>query len=172
MWSFWILNNIYCLVDRIAMVFSTFRLWRNRILSWSFEIRSFFLSWFMVFKLSLNVIWITEQLEMCQYIFSHAPFPFVVNFSFSHDCNHFYMSIWSTVYMRKYVLYWTRRQKKPRRSKCLALVPVVSNTFCEELVMVHDDVHTAISKRILWNISSRWYVHSPYNGKKAILKSN
>lgn len=38
--------------------------------------------------------------------------------------------------------------------------------LCEELVMVHDDVHTAISKRILWNISSRWYVHSPYNREK------
>lgn len=101
------------------------------------------------------------------YFSMHRSIRFVVHFSFSHDCNHFYMSIWSTVYMRKYVLYWTRRQKKKqRRSKCLALVPVVSNTFCEELVMVHDDVHTAISKRILWNISSRWYVHSPYNREK------
>lgn len=35
----------------------------------SFFTLIFFLSWFMVFKLSLNVIWITEQLEMCQYIF-------------------------------------------------------------------------------------------------------
>lgn len=146
-------------VNRLRIAFSSFflvELHRGLVVE---SPSIFLLSWFMVFKLSLNVIWITEQLEMCQYIFFLAPFirsavqfsslfyPTRETFAPSHtnSVDALFYSYLEHRFIWENMFYIKRKRRMNKKKPPVWLsFQWFQIHFREELVMVHDDVHTAI----------------------------